>query len=356
VLGVLALVGTTKGLFVLRGDHERRRWEAEGPLLAGWGVYHAVSDARDGTWYAATNHRVYAPTVQRSSDGGRTWARSQKIGLPVASGLTLDAAWHVEPGRPEETGCLYLGAAPGVLFRSDDGGVSWEVNRALLEHPTRAAWSPGAGGMSCHSVQLDPRDARRMYVAITAAGVFRTDDAGATWETANSNVVADFLADPQAEVGQCPHKLLLHPAQPDRLWQQSHFGVYRSDDRAETWKRVDGNGLPSGFGFPLMIDREDPDVAYVIPETSFEYHYAPHGRLAVYRTADGGETWEPMTDGLPENAWAAVLREASASDADSLYFGTQSGSLFALTEDDSWVEAARHLPPILSVEVTPWSG
>src|SRR4051794_23368489 len=158
-IGVLALVGTTKGLFLLRGDDERRRWDAEGPLLAGWGIYHAVSDARDGTWYAATNHRVYGSTVQRSADAGRTWARSQKIGLPVESGLTLEAAWHVEPGRPEEPGSLYLGAAPGVLFRSGDGGDTWEVNRGLLEHPTRPGWLPGAGGMSCHSVQLDPRDA-----------------------------------------------------------------------------------------------------------------------------------------------------------------------------------------------------
>ncbi|HEY6760644.1 MAG TPA: hypothetical protein VI318_14195 [Baekduia sp.] len=315
-----------------------------------------MSDPRDGTWYAATNHRVYGSSVQRSTDAGRTWARSQKIGLPLESGLTLEAAWHVEPGRPEEPGSLYLGAAPGVLFRSGDGGETWEVNRGLLEHPTRASWSPGAGGMSCHSVQLDPRDARRMYVAITAAGVFRTEDAGETWEAANSNVDADFLADPRAEIGQCPHKLLLHPARPDRLWQQNHFGVYRSDDRAETWERVDGNGLPSGFGFPLMIDPDDPDTVYVIPETSFEYHYAPGGRLAVYRTADGGETWEAIADGLPENAWAAVLREASAHDAESVYFGTQSGSFFALTDGDRWVEAARHLPPILSVEVTAWSG
>lgn len=341
---------------MLRGDDGRRRWDAAGPLLAGWGIYHAVSDPRDGTWYAATNHRVYGSSVQRSTDAGRTWARSQKIGLPLESGLTLEAAWHVEPGRPEEPGSLYLGAAPGVLFRSGDGGETWEVNRGLLEHPTRASWSPGAGGMSCHSVQLDPRDARRMYVAITAAGVFRTEDAGETWEAANSNVDADFLADPRAEIGQCPHKLLLHPARPDRLWQQNHFGVYRSDDRAETWERVDGNGLPSGFGFPLMIDPDDPDTVYVIPETSFEYHYAPGGRLAVYRTADGGETWEAIADGLPENAWAAVLREASAHDAESVYFGTQSGSFFALTDGDRWVEAARHLPPILSVEVTAWSG
>jgi hypothetical protein len=355
-LGVLALLGTSKGLFLLRGDDDRRRWRTEGPLLVGWGVYHATVDPRDGTLYAAANHVVYGPTVQRSTDDGKTWRRSKQIGLPEGSGLTLNATWHIEPGRPEEAGTLYLGAAPGVLFRSGDGGETWDVNRGILEHPTRDRWFPGAGGMSCHSVQLDPRERDRMYVGITAAGVFRSDDGGETWIPVNKNVEADFLADPYSEVGQCPHKLLLHPARPDRLWQQNHFGVYRSDDHGDSWVRLDGNGLPSGFGFPLMLDPEDPDTAFVIPERSAEYHYSAGGRLAVYRTRDAGDTWEAMTDGLPEQAWAAVLREASAFDSDSLYFGTQGGSFFALTDCDTWVEAVRHLPPILSVEVTPWSG
>jgi photosystem II stability/assembly factor-like uncharacterized protein len=353
-LGVLALVGTTKGLFLLRGDEDRRGWRTDGPLLEGWGVYHATVDPRDGTLYAAANHVVYGPTVQRSTDGGSTWRRSKQIGLPEESGLTLNATWHIEPGRPEEPETLYLGAAPGVLFRSSDGGETWEVNRGILEHPSREGWFPGAGGMCCHSVQLDPRDSGRMYVGITAAGVFRSDDGGETWIPINRNVEADFLADAYSEVGQCPHKLLLHPARPDRLWQQNHFGVYRSDDRGDSWVRLDGNGLPSGFGFPIMLDPNDPDTAFVIPERSAEYHYSAGGRLAVYRTRDGGETWEIMADGLPEQAWSAVLREASASDAESLYFGTQGGSFFALTDGDRWVEAVGYLPPILSVEVTPW--
>jgi photosystem II stability/assembly factor-like uncharacterized protein len=340
---------------LLWGDDDRRRWQAEGPLLDGWGVYHATFDPRDGTLFAAANHVVYGPTVQRSTDGGKMWRRSKQIGLPEESGLTLNATWHIEPGRPEEPQTLYLGADPGVLFRSDDGGETWAVNRGILEHPTRERWLPGAGGMSCHSIQLDPGDRQRMYVGITSAGVFRSDDGGETWIAANTNVAADFLADPYAEVGQCPHKLLLHPARPERLWQQNHFGVYRSDDSGDSWVRRDGNGLPSGFGFPLMLDPSDPDKAFVIPEKGPEYHYSPGGRLGVYRTRDSGETWELMADGLPEQAWAAVLREGSASDAESLYFGTQSGSLFALTHGERWVEAARHLPPILSVEVTAWS-
>lgn len=355
-IGVLALVGTSKGLFLLRGDDERQRWLVDGPLLEGWGVFHATRDPRNGMMYAATNHRAYGSTVQRSADGGRTWRRSRKIGLPEESELTLEAAWHIEPGCADEPETLYLGAAPGVLFRSDDGGETWQVNRGILDHPTRARWFPGAGGMCCHSIQLDPRDRRRIYVAITAAGVFRTDDGGETWSAINRNVAAEFLGDAYAEVGQCPHKLLLHPARPGRLWQQNHYGVYVSDDHGDSWARVDGNGLPSGFGFPLMLDPNDADTAMVIPEKSQEYHYSSGGQLAVYRTRNRGDTWELMADGLPKQAWAAVLREASAFDADSLYFGTQSGSFFALTDGDRWVEAVRHLPPILSVEVAAWSG
>jgi BNR/Asp-box repeat len=195
-----------------------------------------------------------------------------------------------------------------------------------------------------------------MYVAISAAGTFRTDDGGDVWTPLNENVEIDLLPDPYPEVGQCVHKLLLHPALPERLWQQNHCGVYRSDDRGESWERLDGNGLPSAFGFPIMLDPEDPDTALVIPEKDYEHHYTPDGRLGVYRTRDKGQTWQLVPEGLPEQAWAAVLREASAFDAESVYFGTQSGSIFALTDGDTWIEAARHLPPILSVEVTEWSA
>jgi photosystem II stability/assembly factor-like uncharacterized protein len=265
----------------------------------------------------------------------------------------VNACWYIEPGRPEEPETLYLGGDPALLFRSDDGGETWDPNRAILEHSTRDRWFPGAGGLCIHSIQLDPTDMQRMYVGITSAGTFRTEDGGTTWMPKNAGVAADFLPSPYPEVGQCVHKLLLHPALPTQLWQQNHCGVYRSDDRGDSWERLDGNGLPSGFGFPIMIDPSDPDTAYVIPERSMEYHYPPHERLCVYRTRNRGHTWEPISDGLPERSWAAVLREASACDTESLYFGTQSGSLFALTDGDHWVEAVRHLPPILSVEVAP---
>ena len=353
-IGVLALVGTRKGLFRLEGDDTHREWRIEGPLLDGWGVYHAAVDPRSGVIYAAANHFTYGPTLQRSSDGGRTWTRSQRITLPEGSDLLVNALWHIQPGRTDEPERLYLGGDPAVLFRSDDGGETWEPNRGLLEQPTRGQWLPGAGGLTCHSIQLDPRDPDRMYVGLTGGGTFRTDDGGATWMPKNKGVEAHFLPDPYPEVGQCVHKLLIHPTQPERLWQQNHCGVYRSDDAGESWERLDGNGLPSSFGYPIMLDASDPDTAYVIPERSMEYHYPPDGRLCVYRTRDRGETWEPLSDGLPEQAWTTVLREASAYDAESLYFGTQSGSVFALTQGDRWIEAARHLPPIFSVEVTEW--
>src|SRR6266702_6940098 len=332
-MAVLLPVGTRKGLFLLRSD-DRKDWELEGPLLPGWPVYHAIVDPRDGVLYAATNSFIYGGTVHRSSDLGRSWERAEEIGLPEDSGLKLNATWHIEPGSDSE---LWLGGDPGVLFRSDDGGLTWDVNRGLLGHPTRERWQPGAGGMCCHSIQVADGT---LYVGISAAGAFRSDDGGDSWTPINSNVAADFMPDKYPEVGQCVHKLLAHPARADRLWQQNHCGVYRSDDRGESWERLDGNGLPSGFGFALALDPSNPDIAFVIPEESAENRVTSEGRLGVYRTRDGGASWELWSDGLPDRAWVAVLREGFAYDKDGVYFGTQSGS----------VGAARDLPPILSVE------
>ena len=358
-MGVLVLAGTRKGLFLLKSDEDRRRWEVEGPLLTGWEVFHAVLDRRDGALYAAANSPVYGPTVQRSTDLGRSWERAEQLALPEESGLTLEKVWHVEPGPESEPDTLWLGAAPGVLFRSGDGGREWKPVEGLLEHPTRDRWNPGAGGMCCHSIQLDPSDRDRMYVGISAAGVFRTDDGGKTWTPANKGTAADFLPDPFPELGQCVHKLLLHPARPDRLWQQNHCGVYRSDDRGESWERLEGNGLPSGFGFPLALHPRDPDSAWVVPEEGAENRLTSDGRLGVYRTRDGGQSWELCTNGLPEPAWVVVLREGMAFDRldpAGIYLGTQSGSVFVSpSEGEDWVEAASHLPPVLSVEVGEWS-
>jgi BNR/Asp-box repeat len=336
------LVGTKKGLFVVRDG------EAEGPLLPGWSIYHAIADPRDGTLFAASNHFVYGATVHRSSDRGRTWERAESLGLPEDGELKLNATWHVEPADD----AVWLGGDPGVLFRSDDGGVTFEPVRGLVEHPTRDRWQPGAGGMCCHSIQLADG---RIYAAISAAGAFRSDDGGETWTPINQGVAADFFPDnPFPEVGQCVHKLLAHPARPGRLWQQNHCGVYRTDDYGDSWERLEGNGLPSGFGFPIALDPADPDVAYVVPEEGAENRVTCDGRLGVYRTADGGASWTLEQDGLPQSAWLAVLREGLAWDGDGVYLGAQSGSVFA-RRDGTWSEVARHLPPILSIEAAAWS-
>jgi photosystem II stability/assembly factor-like uncharacterized protein len=358
-VAVVVLVGTRKGLFFLRSDDARRGWALEGPLLDGWSVYHAILDTRDGVLHACTNHEVYGATVHRSPDLGKSWERAEELGLPEESGLTLERTWHIEPGREGEPETLWLGAAPGVLFRSSDAGEHWEPVESVLAHPTRDRWNPGAGGMCCHSIQLVRENSERLYIGISAAGVFRSDDGGATWSPANSGTAADFLPDAYPEVGQCVHKLLLHAATPDRLWQQNHCGVYRSDDGGDSWERLDGNGLPSDFGFALALDPRNPDRAYVIPEEGAEFRVTSGGRLGVYMTADRGASWSLMSRGLPDRAWTGVLREGLASDAldpFGVYFGTQSGSVFASADEgESWSEIARHLPPVQSVEVGPWS-
>jgi hypothetical protein len=352
-MGVVILAGTRKGLFLLRGDGERRSWSLEGPLLKGLSVYHAIIDRRNGNLYAATNF-FGGCSVHRSSDLGQSWERTEELGLPEESGLKLNAAWHIEPGHESEPDTFWLGGDPGVLFRSDDGGVTWAPNRGVLEHPTREEWNPGAGGMCLHSIQVHPDDPQRMLIAISAAGTFRTDDGGETWTPHNKEVAADFMPDKYPEVGQCVHKLLQHSAQPDRLWQQNHCGVYRSDDRGDSWERLDGNGLPSDFGFPIALDPRDPDVAYTIPEEGADNRVTTGDRLSVYRTGDAGASWELLTNGLPERAWVGVLREGAAWDGldpNGIYFGTQSGSVFVSpSAGEDWIEAAGYLPPILSIE------
>jgi hypothetical protein len=317
-----------------------------------------VLDPRDGSIHAATNNAVYGATVHSSTDLGVSWTRAEELGLPEESGLTLEKTWHIEPGREGENGRLWLGGAPGVLFRSDDSGANWEAVESLVDHETRDRWHPGAGGMCCHSIQLDPLRPEQMYVGISAAGVFRSEDGGGSWTPANQGTAADFLPDPFPPVGQCVHKVLVHPQQPERLWQQNHCGVYRSDDRGERWERLEGNGLPSGFGFPLALDPRDPDTAFVVPEVGAENRVTPDGRLGVYRTRDAGATWELASNGLPEPAWVAVMREGFSFDRldpFGVYLGTQSGSVFVSADGgESWSEAASQLPPILSVEAVAW--
>jgi hypothetical protein len=355
-VGALILAGTRKGLFLLRSDERRTEWKVDEPLLPGWEIFHAVVDPRDGTLYACSNSPAYGATVHRSRDLGQTWERPDELGLPEGSELKLERTWHLEPGHESQPETLWLGGAPGVLFRSDDRGKTWEPVQGVVEHPTREQWNPGAGGMCCHSIQLDPSDANRLYIGISAAGVFRTDDGGESWSPANKGTAADFMPDPYPEIGQCVHKLLVHPAQPERLWQQNHCGVYRSDDRGDNWERLDGNGLPSDFGFGIALDPADPDAAWVIPEEGAGNRVTAGGRLGVYRTRDGGASWELDSAGLPERAWTGVLREATSFDSYGVYFGTQSGSVFIRGHHaDGWEEAASQLPQVLSVESGAWS-
>jgi photosystem II stability/assembly factor-like uncharacterized protein len=333
------LIGTKKGLFLHRGG------ETSGPLLTGWEVFHAVNVG--DTILAAANSAFFGPSVQRSTDGGETWERDEGLGLPESSGLTLERVWHLEP----MDGKLLLGGAPGCLFESTDGGVTWQVNEALMTHPTRERWHPGAGGMCTHSIQRGADGT--LYIAISAAGAFRSDDDGASWTPINKDVAADFLPDdPYPDVGQCVHKLLVHPAKAERLWQQNHCGVYRSDDRGDTWERLDKNGLPSDFGFPIMLDPSDPDSAWVLPEDGAGNRVVSGGRIAAWRTRDAGETWALDANGLADPAWTGILREASSFDGEVVYFGTQSGSVYAREHDgDHWTELAAQLPPVYSVEV-----
>jgi photosystem II stability/assembly factor-like uncharacterized protein len=347
-VGVLLLIGTRKGLFLLRSDDERRSFELEGPFLAGWQINHAIVDPRDGALYACANSWVYGGTVQRSTDLGKTWQRSEGLGLPEESGLKLASTWHLEPGHASEPGTLWLGGEPAVLFRSDDLGATWQVNEGVLGHETREKWSPGAGGLITHSISLDPDDPQRLWIGISAAGVFRTEDGGETWQPANSGTEACFLPEDRfPEVGQCVHKLLAHPAKPGRLWQQNHCGVYRSDDHGTSWERLDGNGLPSGFGFGLALDPGDPDRAFAIPEEGAENRVTCDGRLGIYTTADAGASWELVVAAEP--AWVAVLREGMSFDDEAVYAGAQSGHVYALRHGEV-VVAAENLPPILSVE------
>jgi hypothetical protein len=353
---MIVLAGTRKGLFLLESDEGRRDWKVEGPLVPGWEIYHAILDPRDDVLYACSNTFAYGPNVHRSRDRGKTWEHAEQLGLPEDGELKLEKTWHVEPGRDSD---LWLGGAPGVLFRSDDGGANWELVRGLFDHSSRERWQPGGGGMCCHSIQISPDGA--IYAGISAAGAFRSEDDGETWTPVNKGTAADFMPDdPFPEVGQCVHKLLVHPEQPNRLWQQNHCGVYRSDDRGDNWERLEANGLPSGFGFPLALHPRDPEVAYVVPEEGAENRVTSDGRLGVYKTTDGGASWTLAADGLPDPAWLAVLREGMAFDRldpAGVYVGTQSGSVFASPDEGGeWITAAENLPPVLSIEVGEWQS
>jgi hypothetical protein len=352
---VTLYIGTKRGLFVARSEAGRTRWQLSQPRLTGREVYFAFADERDGTCWAATDHAVWGAHVHHSDDGGGTW-QLLAAAPHYDDDRGLKAIWHLAAGPAAEPDTLYAGIEPAGLFRSRDRGGSWDAVTALNDHETNATWQPAGGGLALGSIQFDPTDARRIYCSLSAGGVYRSEDGGTSWTPCNRGVRAQFLPDPYPEAGQCVHRLMLHPARPERLYQQNHCGVYRSDDRGATWLEITG-GLPSEFGYALALDPADADVAYVIPEESSHMRTTVDGRLRVYRTRDAGATWHALTRGLPqEHAYVSILRDALCNDSldpVGLYFGTSSGHLFVSSDaGESWDLVAGYLPRVLSVTAT----
>ena len=319
----------------------------DGPFFKGQEVHHVAQDAREPKrLFAAVGTAWFGSHLYKSENGGRTWQLSE-------NGLNVKRIWHIAPGAADEPGVIWLGADPGALFRSADNGSTWEPVEGLNQHPTRAKWMEGAGGMMVHSIQ--PLGKGRVIVGISAAGAFRTSDAGRTWQPFNGNVLADFQPAKYPEVGQCVHKLKAHPKHRDALYQQNHCGVYRSRFTAEKWQDI-SKGLPTRFGFALAVPAAEEKTLFTIPIISGEERYVPEGRLRVARSRDNGKTWELLTKGLPQkNAWDLVLREAMTSDEcdpAGVYFGTSTGSLFQTRDaGDSWQLMAGHLPPVYSTSI-----
>lgn len=347
------LVGTRRGLF-LAASVDRRDWSIEGPFLAGREVYHAFRDARTGVTWAATDHKVWGPHIHRSDDGGRTWDVLDAA-PHYADARGVKAIWYLAPGPPEEPDTLWAGIEPAGLFVTRDAGASWTGVASLNDHPTHTTWQPAGGGLALGNIQHDPADPRRIYCSLSAGGVYRSDDAGASWSALNQGVRCDFQPREYPEAGQCVHRLRVHPARPDRLYQQNHCGVYRSDDRGESWIEIT-DGLPSDFGYGLALDPRDPDAVFVIPEESSHMRATIDGRLRVYRTTDAGESWHALTRGLPQaHAYVSVLRDALTDDdldPVGVYLGTSTGHVFASrSRGESWKLIAGFLPKILCVVV-----
>ncbi len=364
---VRVLVGTRKGAFVLASDGKREQWEVSGPHFAGWEVYHVNGSPADpDRLYASQSSGWSGQVIQRSEDGGKSWA---PVGNQFAYQGTpgthqwydgtphpweFARVWHLEPSL-DDPDVVYAGAEDAGLFVSADGGQQWQELPALREHRSGPSWQPGAGGMCLHTIILDPAHPGRMFAAISAAGAFRSDDAGATWQPINHGLQSEGIPDPDAEVGHCVHRLAMHPSRPDVLYMQKHWDVMRSDNAGESWHEVSGY-LPTDFGFPVDVHAHEPDTIYVVPITSDAQHFPPGGKLAVYRSRTGGDEWEALTSGLPQqHCYVNVLRDAMAVDSlDScgVYFGTTGGQVYASADaGDTWAPIVRDLPAVLSVEV-----
>jgi photosystem II stability/assembly factor-like uncharacterized protein len=364
---VRVLVGTRKGAFILTADGNRENWTVSGPHFAGWEIYHVKGSRLDpNRLYASQSSGWFGQLIQRSNDGGVTWE-------PVGNKFTYEGVpgthqwydgtphpwefkrvWHLEPSL-SEADTVYAGVEDAALFRSGDAGQTWTELSGLRGHDTGPHWQPGAGGMCLHTILLDPADSARMYIAISAAGAFRTDDAGSTWRPINNGLRSNFLPNPTAEIGHCVHHIAMHPARPGVLFMQKHWDVMRTDNGGDSWREVSGD-LPTDFGFAIDVHAHEPETIYVVPIKSDSEHYPPEGKLRVYRSRSGGDEWEPLAKGLPQqDCYVNVLRDAMAVDSlDScgLYFGTTGGQVYSSKDaGDSWAPIVRDLPAVLSVEV-----
>jgi len=352
----MLLVGTMKGAFLFRG--RGRGYERIGaPRFQGQPVYALAYDDRGGRvrLHASAESSAFGVTLHASDDFGRSWTdpKEPTLKFPADTGLALKQIWQIAPGRADEPEVLYCGVNPSSLFESRDRGESWSLVRSLHDHPHREKWTPGNGGMCLHTILPHPRDKRKMLVAMSTGGVYRTTDGARSWQASNKGIRAEFLPDKHPEFGQCVHKVVHNADQPERYFLQNHWGLYRSDDDGVSWKDV-ANGVPSDFGFAMAAHPHDPDSVYIVPLESDDFRCTPEARLRVYRTRDAGKSWKPLTRGLPQkDAWETVLRDSLATDAADpagVYFGTRSGKLFASRDEgSSWQCVAEGLPPVTCV-------
>jgi len=385
---VRVLVGTRKGAFILESDGKREKWDIKGPQFTGWEIYHMKGSPVDpNRLYASQTSGWFGQVIQRSDDGGKTWEApgggvttspqgwplgesnkfvydtSPETGKPLTTHQFYDGTqrpwvfkrvWHLEPSLTDPD-TVYAGVEDAALFRSSDGGKSWQELAGLRGHGTGPQWGPGAGGMCLHTIILDPSDRDRIYIAISAAGAFRTDDGGKTWKPINRGLKSQYIPDPDAEVGHCVHHIAMNPKRRGVLFMQKHWDVMRSDDAGDSWREVSGN-LPTDFGFTIDVHAHEPETIYVVPIKSDSEHFPLDGKLRVYRSRKGGNEWEELAKGLPErHCYVNVLRDAMAVDSldeCGVYFGTTGGQVYVSPDaGDNWAPIVHDLPPVLSVEV-----
>ncbi|HEY3040936.1 MAG TPA: hypothetical protein VGJ66_19510 [Pyrinomonadaceae bacterium] len=377
---VLLLAGTMKGAFVLRSDKQRQQWEVGGPYFPGRAIYALAYDDRNGRQrlWAAVNSSYWGSYLSSSEDFGKTWTEPETYGVkfpqsepaPAApmqdanpatnatanADLSLKQIWQIALGHPDEPDTLYAGVEPAALFKSTDAGATWSLVKGLHDHPHRSQWMPGGGGLCLHTILPDPSNNKRLFVAISTGGVYRTDDGGENWQPRNQGVRAQFLPEGQQypEWGQCVHKIVSHPSNPQRLFLQNHWGLYKTENGGDSWTDI-ANGVPSDFGFAMEVDPNDASSVYIIPLESDEFRCTPEGKLRLYRTRNAGASWEAVENGLPQqNALETVLRDGLSADSlqpTGLYFGTRSGKLFGSSDSgESWSPIQESLPPVVCVK------